>query len=212
MNINENIISNILQLLKNNTPDNNENFKILNIYYELPIPMDILKEEYKNVSITNYKIEDPYTCDILCDEKFDYIVFNEVVEKLIDYNKFLNNLKSCLEYDGRLICGIQNIMNRNILKTILNGRFTYSDKGILNKSNLRFFTLEEIRTLFNKEMYDINNIIAIMENPTSEEEEFINELCSITNEKLKVNFSANSFIISASNKINKTLFDYVLNP
>ncbi|MGL4914182.1 MAG: hypothetical protein ACRC3Y_17300 [Romboutsia sp.] len=212
MNINENITSNILEAIKNNTTDCNENFKILHVYYDVQIPVDILKNEYENVSITNYKIDNPYTDDLHCDEKFDYIIFNEVIEKLVDYNAFLNNLKNYLEYDGKIICGIQNIMNRNVLKNILNGKFTYCDSGILNKSNLRFFTLDEIRRLFNKEKYDLNNIIAIMENPTKEEEEFITDLCSITNEVLKINFTANSFVINASKKINKTLFDYVLNP
>ena len=211
MNINENITSNILTIIKDNTIDFNEDFKILNIYYDVLLPIDTLKEEYKNLTIVNYKIQDPYTIDLDCDEKFNYIIFNEVIEKIVNYNSFLNNLKKYLEHNGKIICSIQNIMSRDVLKDVLNGRFTYTNEGILNKSNLRFFTLEEIRRLFDKERYDLNNILAIMNNPTKEEEEFINDLCNITSEKLKINFSANSFILSASKKINKTLFDYVLN-
>lgn len=212
MNIKENITSSILAMIQDNVLDLNEEIKILNIYYDVEISIDALKKNYKNLTIVNFKIEDPYTIHLNCDEKFNYIIFNEVIEKLVNYNSFLNNLKNHLEDDGTIICSIPNIMNRSVLKDILNGKFTYSDDGILNKNNLRFFTLEEIRSLFDKEKYDLKNIVAIMSNTTEEENKFIDDLCLLTSEKLKINFTSNYFIVMASKKVNKTLFDYVLNP
>lgn len=213
MDINENILLNILNIIKDDNKDTLKNIKILNAFYENELPLSNLKEEYNNIEIFNFKLED---CDINSllnykDEKFDYIILVDVIEKLRNPNEFINNIKDNINSQGKLICNSLNLMNRSVVKNMLGGKFTYSDSGILNKSNLRFFTLNEINALLDKEGYDLKQILAIVTNSTKEEDDFVKCLCDITNEGLKLNYNTYSYIISTSPKVAKTLYDYVLN-
>jgi len=74
-------------------------------------------------------------------EKFDVILFLDVLEHLIDPWKVLKNTIRMLNNDGIIIVSIPNIRNISILsKLIFQGRWDYQDSGLLDRTHLRFFT------------------------------------------------------------------------
>lgn len=80
---------------------------------------------------------------------FDYILFGDNLEHLINPDKVLNKYKKLLKDDGFIIASIPNIKYFIIiLKLIIFDEFKYVDAGILDRSHLRFFTKREIKRMF----------------------------------------------------------------
>ncbi|MDE6608271.1 MAG: methyltransferase domain-containing protein [Lachnospiraceae bacterium] len=77
-------------------------------------------------------------------KSFDYIILVDVLEHLYDPTKCLKRLVPYLKDDGFILCSIPNIMHMSVIVSLLRGKFEYQDKGILDRTHLRFFTLESI--------------------------------------------------------------------
>lgn len=212
-NLNDSILMNISNLIKETNLDFSKNIKILNVFYDNRVSLNSLKEQFPNLEIYDYQLISPTSTNIETFENtsFDCIVLNEILEKLIDVNQFVNNLKNILVDNGVIISNVLNIMHLSVVKNLLRGKFTYEDSGILNKNNLRFFTLEELKDLFSDCGYDLDKILAIILNLSDEENKLIDNLCNITSQDLKLNYSCYSYTFSTRVKTIKTLYDYVLN-
>ena len=102
--------------------------------------------EFANVKVKN--IEDK---DIDFGVEFDYIIFGDVLEHLRDPLGTLLYCKTLLKKDGRLAASIPNLMNISVIKRLLNGDFTYSDVGLLDRTHIHLFTYNEILKMFIKE-------------------------------------------------------------
>ncbi|MGL4800956.1 MULTISPECIES: hypothetical protein [Peptostreptococcaceae] len=211
--LNNSILTNISNLIKDNTLDFSKNIKVLNVFYDNKISLYPLKELFPNIEIYDYQVVSPTATHIETFESisFDYIVLNEILEKLINVNDFVNNLRNILTINGVIISNTLNIMHLSVVKNLLHGKFTYDKSGILNKNNLRFYTLQEIKDLFDDCRYDLDKILAIVLNLSEEENNLIEQLCNLTTSDLKLNYSCYSYIFSAKIKNIKTLYDYVLN-
>lgn len=99
----------------------------------------------KAASLAKNKIDKLLVGDIcnllgeLPDRYFDCIVFNDLLEHLLDPFTVLNKIKSKLTKDGVIVCSIPNIRYFKILKELLvKKQWKYQDSGILDKSHLRF--------------------------------------------------------------------------
>lgn len=79
--------------------------------------------------------------------KFDVILMGDILEHLYNPLNTLQRLRNFLEDDGVLIASIPNIMHISVLTELLQGRWTYQEAGILDKTHLRFFTKLEIQRL-----------------------------------------------------------------
>ncbi len=73
-------------------------------------------------------------------QKYEVIVLGDVLEHLINPIKVLHNLKQYLKSDGLLIISLPNIANVYFRLHLLFGKFEYSQRGILDKNHLRFYT------------------------------------------------------------------------
>lgn len=92
------------------------------------------------------------------EDYFDYIIFGDVLEHLMDPTTVLQRYSSFLKSTGYIIASIPNIKNyRVLLDLVLYDKFEYTDAGILDRSHLRFFTRREMCSLF--EQADLNIIL-----------------------------------------------------
>ena len=79
------------------------------------------------------------------DGHFDVITFADVLEHLRDPVAVLRHLRRYVKDDGAIVCSIPNVRHESVLLPLLfNGTFKYEDAGILDRTHLRFFTLQEI--------------------------------------------------------------------
>jgi len=97
----------------------------------------------------------------LDNEKFDVILFGDVIEHLKNPQIILEKIQDHLLPNGFIILSIPNISHITIRLQILNGRFDYEQTGILDDTHLKFYTLYSIIELLNKTGYTINELIRI---------------------------------------------------
>jgi SAM-dependent methyltransferase len=76
---------------------------------------------------------------------FDAMIFGDVLEHLRDPARLLRALLPSLAADGVLVCSIPNVKHWTVLFPLLvKDRWTYEDAGLLDRTHVHFFTLEEI--------------------------------------------------------------------
>ena len=94
--------------------------------------------------------------DHLPDAYFDCVVFNDVLEHLVDPFAVLLKVKSKLVKKGLIVCSIPNIRFFYTLKNfIIDKQWKYEDAGIMDKTHLRFFTERSIADMFDSLGYTI---------------------------------------------------------
>jgi methionine biosynthesis protein MetW len=105
----------------------------------------------------------------LKDEKFDVIIFADILEHLINPWRVLSLATEHLSEHGMIIASIPNIRFFNSLFNVaVLGRWPYRDRGIHDRTHLRFFTLKNIQELFDQAGLVIENQTAnyrIIERP-----------------------------------------------
>lgn len=71
---------------------------------------------------------------------YDAIVYGDVLEHLSDPLPVLVALNRALAPDGRVIVSVPNVAHVWVRLSLLLGRWNYADRGILDRTHLRFFT------------------------------------------------------------------------
>lgn len=99
---------------------------------------------YRNVVVANLNIDDVIS-DL--DGDYDYIIFADVLEHLLEPLVQLSNLKQLLSENGQVIISVPNIGYQGVLASLSQGDFPYSETGILDKTHLRFFTRKTLKDL-----------------------------------------------------------------
>lgn len=98
----------------------------------------------------------------LGDQKFDCIVFNDVLEHLVNPFDALELCKKYLTSNGILVCSIPNIRFFDALYHIIVQKdFQYTGAGIFDKTHLRFFTKKSIMRMFVQAGYKLQTIEGI---------------------------------------------------
>lgn len=81
-------------------------------------------------------------------EQFDYIIMADVLEHLYEPESTIRRLMPYLKRGGAFLCSIPNFMHVSAILPLLQGQFDYQDAGILDRTHIRFFTLDSIAKLF----------------------------------------------------------------
>jgi 2-polyprenyl-3-methyl-5-hydroxy-6-metoxy-1,4-benzoquinol methylase len=81
-------------------------------------------------------------------ERFDAILFVDVLEHLKEPAVVLGRVRPFLSRKGAVIASIPNIAHGSVRLALLAGEFRYRDLGLLDDTHLRFFTREGVRDLF----------------------------------------------------------------
>ncbi|HKM35339.1 MAG TPA: bifunctional glycosyltransferase/class I SAM-dependent methyltransferase [Lachnospiraceae bacterium] len=130
--------------------------------------------------------------------KFDYIIFGDVLEHLRDPKATVQYCRSLLKEDGKILASIPNIMHYSVMRSLLNGDFTYTDMGLLDKTHIHFFTYNEIMRLFNETGYTIEKINFVTNSGISQgDKDLVNQLLSISNGVDEFMYYAFQFLVKA---------------
>jgi 2-polyprenyl-3-methyl-5-hydroxy-6-metoxy-1,4-benzoquinol methylase len=96
-------------------------------------------------------VGDVETLDLLetfGDDRFDVVVFGDVLEHLRDPLAALRNAKQVLAERGSVVASIPNIAHGSVRLALVAGRFDYQPLGLLDSTHVRFFTKASIERLF----------------------------------------------------------------
>lgn len=81
---------------------------------------------------------------------YEYIIFADVLEHLIDPLKVLTESKKLLRAGGSIWISIPNIAYNGIIIELMQDKFTYRETGLLDNTHLRFFTINSLDKMVKK--------------------------------------------------------------
>jgi 2-polyprenyl-3-methyl-5-hydroxy-6-metoxy-1,4-benzoquinol methylase len=100
--------------------------------------------------------------DDLPNAYFDCIIFNDLLEHLIDPYSLLSQISQKLGNGGVIVSSIPNVrFILNLRSLLIYKDWKYEDYGILDRTHLRFFTLNSIKYMFNSLGFKITLIKGI---------------------------------------------------
>jgi len=75
---------------------------------------------------------------------FDYIVFGDVLEHILEPENVLTKFKTLLKSDGKYVISLPNVAHASVKIGLLLDNFEYEETGILDKTHIKFFTHKTI--------------------------------------------------------------------
>jgi 2-polyprenyl-3-methyl-5-hydroxy-6-metoxy-1,4-benzoquinol methylase len=86
---------------------------------------------------------------------FDAMTFGDVLEHLRDPHRLLRVLRRYLAPGGVIACSIPNVKHWSVVVPLLVGdRWAYTDSGLLDRTHVHLFTLEEIGVMLDETGYE----------------------------------------------------------
>ena len=94
-------------------------------------------------------IEDPASLEQFKGEAFDVVIVADVLEHLRDPGAVLVQLlrQRVIAESGALVVSFPNVIHEAVLAELAAGKFEYTETGLLDRTHVRFFTLESLRAL-----------------------------------------------------------------
>jgi 2-polyprenyl-3-methyl-5-hydroxy-6-metoxy-1,4-benzoquinol methylase len=83
----------------------------------------------------------------LDDESFDVVICGDVLEHLREPLTALRSAVRKLKPSGAVVTSLPNVAHGDVRLALLGGTFPYQDLGLLDRTHIRFFTLDTLREL-----------------------------------------------------------------
>jgi 2-polyprenyl-3-methyl-5-hydroxy-6-metoxy-1,4-benzoquinol methylase len=110
-------------------------------------------------------LDDYYSADLdngissvirqLKNRRFTRALLMDVLEHLKRPETILDECHQILTPDGQLIISVPNVANIAVRMSLLFGQFNYTERGLLDKTHLRFFTRKTARKMVESRGYEI---------------------------------------------------------
>ncbi len=95
----------------------------------------------------------------LPDGHFDLVICNDVIEHMIDHDRFLDAIKAKLAPGGAIVGSLPNVRFITNLYRLMVGRdWAYAESGILDTTHLRFFTRKSMARTFAAHGYRVERL------------------------------------------------------
>lgn len=83
-------------------------------------------------------------------QKFDYVIFADVLEHLSDPVTVIKKVKEVITDEGAILMSVPNIAHADVISNLLQDRFHYTSVGLLDSTHIHFFSRESIRDMVNE--------------------------------------------------------------
>jgi len=128
---------------------------------------------------------------------FDYIIFCDVLEHLYNPDAALKKIRNHLKRNGKILISIPNINHFSIIKNLLNQRWKYEDSGILDRTHVRFFTMDDLREMAEKTGYRISKVrIREYDGISPEDELFLKTICQASKKSNDLEYRAYQYLLA----------------
>jgi len=88
-------------------------------------------------------------------DRFDRVLLQDVLEHVRNPAKLLTDCHQLLTPQGLLLVSVPNVANITVRLSLLFGRFEYAERGILDKTHVRFYTRKSARRMLEAAGYQI---------------------------------------------------------
>jgi SAM-dependent methyltransferase len=92
--------------------------------------------------------------------QFDVIVYGDILEHLRNPMEVFTGFNRSLRPEGQVIVSVPNVTHLWVRLNLLLGRFDYADRGILDRTHLRFFALSWFKRFLSDAGLEWEEIIA----------------------------------------------------
>lgn len=90
-------------------------------------------------------------------EKYDFIIFADVLEHLSHPEEVLRKCKKSLSDGGRILISIPNFSHNSIIIDLMNDKFEYDKTGLLDRTHIHFFTYSSFLNMIEKNGFQIRD-------------------------------------------------------
>jgi len=90
---------------------------------------------------------------------FDCIIYADILEHLINPWSVIRDHRRILRDSGSIVASIPNVRHYRVVKRLLKGRWDYQERGVMDSTHLRFFTLASIKEMLNDAGYRIDKVV-----------------------------------------------------
>ena len=133
-------------------------------------------------------------------DMFDYILFGDVLEHLHEPLEILKYCRGFLREGGCIIASIPNVMHISVMEQLLQGNFTYSEWGLLDKTHIHMFTYNEIIRIFHEAGYEIEMMTTTKQQVSDKQERLIDNILSLGYGAERFMYEAFQYIVRARKK------------
>ena len=151
----------------------------------------------KLISNSTKKLEDfPLEFD---EKSFDYIILGDYLQYTKDPLELLKELKKYLKPDGYVIATMPNLIHYSVIRDMLKGNFFYNSNAIVNKDQNNFFTYNDINEMAKECGYKAPYVVYSYNTLNKDDEKFLNNVCSISGEDMRWNFTCYKYVTKFQN-------------
>jgi 2-polyprenyl-3-methyl-5-hydroxy-6-metoxy-1,4-benzoquinol methylase len=86
---------------------------------------------------------------LLQEDKFEVIVAADVLEHLYNPWAVLETIKNLVDKNGYIVVSLPHVGHNAVIACLLQENITYRDWGLLDRTHIRFFGIENMQQLFN---------------------------------------------------------------
>lgn len=98
-------------------------------------------------------------------DDYSVLLFGDTLEHLADPGSLLVKLRPRLRPGGSLVVSIPNVANWSMRLALLFGRWEYKDRGLLDRTHLRFFTKRTAVRLVEGAGFRVDSLVAAVPMP-----------------------------------------------
>lgn len=114
-----------------------------------PADAQLAAEVLRRVEVAN--LDESSLDDLFEPASFDRVVFGDVLEHLRDPARAVRSAVRLLRPGGSVVLSVPNVAHGSVRLALLQGRWDYSDTGLLDRTHVSFFTHESLLAMLHAE-------------------------------------------------------------
>ncbi|MGH9717541.1 MAG: class I SAM-dependent methyltransferase [Candidatus Acidiferrales bacterium] len=119
-----------------------------------PAAAERAKEKLTEVLVGNVEeMELPWTKGT-----FDALILSEVLEHLVDPWAVLRKIRPLLRDGASVFASSPNVSHYRVIAMLVRGQWTLADRGVMDRTHLRWFTPSNYRSLFESCGYQVDSV------------------------------------------------------
>ncbi|MBQ6886532.1 MAG: hypothetical protein IJN54_03355 [Lachnospiraceae bacterium] len=120
-----------------------------------------------------------------------------MLEHLHNPSEVLVYCKEFLCEGGNIIASVPNVMHISVVEQLLNGKFTYTETGLLDKTHIHLFTCNEILHMFCEAGYEVCDIFGNFVPISEKQNSLIDKLLALDNEAQRFMYETFQYNVKA---------------
>lgn len=89
---------------------------------------------------------------------FDVLILSEVLEHLVDPWSVLRKLRPLLTTGALVLASSPNVCHYSIIRMLLRGQWELQDRGVMDRTHLRWFTFDSYREMFESAGFRVEHV------------------------------------------------------